>query len=394
MEALELTRRYNYPDQETTILINCAILFRNDDTAKLFLDKALALAHLTGNKKKEIRIYDQYQALYGRQNNYKLANEYLKKVILMSDSMLKANKANELTGLQALYDLEKSTVKVQGLEELLGRIKMQKNIIILIAALVLTLLVIVLVYYRKTKVLNSTLQTRKQELDDLNRMKDKLFSVIGHDLRGPVSNIPAIIEIIEEEVDIPDEHKEILMSLKDHTNATIETLDKLMLLGSAQFKGKNNTPERFNPKKYLSSGIELKLFAISKKNIKVVDNTANDLEIVADQGHFEFIMRNLLSNAIKFSYAGGRVEVNADEQLQPGFVVFSVKDEGMGMSPAAMQHVFKSTITSTYGTENEKGNGIGLMLCEEFVRLNGGKIWVESEQGKGSTFYFSLRSGK
>jgi signal transduction histidine kinase len=113
--------------------------------------------------------------------------------------------------------------------------------------------------------------------------------------------------------------------------------------------------------------------------------------VYADPSLFDFIIRNLIANALKYTPHGGAIKVNADTHSKPGFTVFEVKDNGIGMDKSVMGRIFSSP-KSTQGTDNEKGHGIGLMLCKEFAVLNGGDIWVESEPGKGASFFFSVKN--
>ena len=129
--------------------------------------------------------------------------------------------------------------------------------------------------------------------------------------------------------------------------------------------------------------------ACDQKQITLQNNIADDVKIFADEEQFKFVVRNLLSNAIKYTYYGGTIEMNAEQRSDE--IVFSIKDNGVGMTKAQQEHIFQPFITSLEGTNQEKGNGIGLMLCKEFISKNGGRIWVESEKDKGSTFYFSLK---
>ncbi len=241
--------------------------------------------------------------------------------------------------------------------------------------------------------LNRELKQGKLELAELNVMKDKLFSVIGHDLRGPIANIPALLEMIEQDGVLPDEYKEMVGTLKDHTNVTLDTLENLMIMGKGMMKGSNYLPQIFNPAPFTAKAANLFAIAAGKKNVTIQNLTPTDLSIHADPAHFEFVIRNLLSNAVKYSYTGSTIEVKASNTTIPGFVVCSVTDHGVGIDEPTRKDLFKNFVDSKYGTDNEKGNGIGLKLCEEFVALNGGKIWVESTEGKDTTFYFSLKNG-
>jgi len=144
-------------------------------------------------------------------------------------------------------------------------------------------------------------------------------------------------------------------------------------------------------KPYISESIALRKMKIAEKNITVTDSTPNDLYVLSDPALFDFIIRNLIGNALKYTRHGGYIRVNADMLSKTGFVIFAVQDNGIGIDEATRARIFNS-LKSTVGTDNERGHGIGLMLCKEFAVLNGGDIWVESEAGKGSTFYFSVKN--
>ena len=247
--------------------------------------------------------------------------------------------------------------------------------------------------YLKTKKLYSKLVAHEKELNDLNNTKNKLFSIIGHDLRWPVARIPQVLVMCEDESTSPEERTYLMDSLIEHTNATVETLDKLLYWGQSLMKGVNLKQELFKPRHYVSESIGLKKISAEDKEITVVNNIPEDMEVFSDATHFDFILRNLLANAIKFTGIKGRIEINADEQKIPGYVVFSVKDNGIGIDKERLAKIFEP-FNSKDGTASEKGTGIGLMLCKEFAMRNSGDLWAESEPGKGTTFYYSIMKEK
>lgn len=139
---------------------------------------------------------------------------------------------------------------------------------------------------------------------------------------------------------------------------------------------------------------KLKLVNIAAKNkqIIMINNIPAETKIYADIHHFKFVIRNLLSNAIKFSKNKGIVEINANKYHLPEFVIFSVKDNGIGIAKDKQQHIFAPFNLSAAGTANEAGSSIGLMMCREYITMNGGKIWVESEKNMGATFFFCMKA--
>ena len=393
LNALDYAMLHNLPMQEVDIYLSLVELDKslNINTAIAYLEKALLLARNTDNKPQVLKIYIAYSSFHEKNSNFELSNKYLKLQHALSDSLFNLNKAKEIANLTSAYELEKSNEKVHSLEIFIRKIKVQKIVIIVIGLVIIILFFVLLYFYKKTTTLYRNLQESKDELSELNNMKDKLLSILGHDLRGPIANIPPILEFIESEIEIPEEFKEVFPSLSENTKVILETLDKLMLLGQSLMKQNKFDPSIFNPLSYVEKNMQLLSFSAQKKKITVKTNLPTNISLFADPMHFDFIFRNLLSNAIKFSFSGGLIEVDADENKQQGYIVFSVKDHGVGINPDRLNNMFKSSIRSTYGTENEKGNGIGLLLCKEFVTVNSGNIWLESQVGKGSTFYFSLK---
>ena len=230
----------------------------------------------------------------------------------------------------------------------------------------------------------------EEELRNLNITKDKFFSIIAHDLRGPIISMMQISEIVSENDGLDEEtlHK-FLNSQKDLSKSTFQLLDNLLNWAISQ-TGKFN----FNPEKQVSTSIFKEIFELlnpSAKNKNILLNYFQSEEIIvfADPNMIKTILRNLISNAIKFTNSNGRIDVTA---LQNGnFIEIAVSDNGVGMNEETRNKLFRiETNESTIGTADEKGSGLGLLLCKEFVEKHGGKIWVESELGKGSVFKFKL----
>ncbi len=391
-QGLVTARENNLPEMEANLLGDIAKIREKSDPALAIahLTQAKALCEQIQSKSFLANIYEQMAAVYEQTGNYKDALAATRQKEKLTDSLYNVNKATEIASLGETYELEKSTLRVSQLETLSEKNAAQRNATVAIALVIIVILIVLFVYYRKTVNLNKRLMIREQELEDLNSMKDKLFSVIGHDLRGPIARIPAIIDIYEDEQTGADEKKFLLDSLKEHTKSSLETLDKLLFWGLSLVKGIRISQIKMQPKNYIKESIELRKIKAAEKNIGITDNTPDNIYVFADPTHFDFVIRNLLANALKYAYPGGLIEINADLERKPGFVVFSVKDNGIGIDTALLLTIF-SALKSGAGTQNEKGTGIGLMLCKEFVTMNGGEIWVESTPGKGATFFFSLK---
>jgi len=229
------------------------------------------------------------------------------------------------------------------------------------------------------------------ELKELNTDKDRFISILGHDLKNPLYTLLGISELFAENLQNYEtaEIEDVLKEINKTTRITIELLEDILKWTKAQ-SGK--IP--FKPQKLAFTDIYENIIEILgpntlAKNIKVNRLASDALCLVADRDMLLTTMRNLLSNAIKFTKSGGEIKISAEES--PDFVSVSISDNGIGIAPRDLDKLFKiSEVHTTKGTAEEKGTGLGLLLCKEFVEKHGGEISVESELGKGSTFVFTI----
>lgn len=232
---------------------------------------------------------------------------------------------------------------------------------------------------------------RIQELEKLNVQKDKLLTVIGHDLSSTVKNTQPAIQLYRSGNLTTAEKNFLLDSMEENALQASVTLDSLLNWGKLQLKGITLNQSYFDAAEVIKIKLKFMETVAKNKNLTIVNNLQH-MTVYVDIDQFRFITRNLLSNAIKFSRTGGTVEIAIVEAKQNGFVVIAVKDSGVGMSKQKLEQVFDAFNTSTEGTSKEKGNGIGLMLCKAYAKVNGGDLWAESEDHIGATFYLALKS--
>ena len=390
-EGLAIATKNNIPELRSNILQEMALIVREKDpgSAEKYLAEALDIAQKMGNKTFLVTVYEGLAGIYKQEGKFKealTATELRQKLV---DSLFAINKSTEINGILATYELEKSNTRLKDLEVQHMKSTAQRNMFVGVAIGLVLLLGVVFFFTRRYALLNRRLKTHEASLQQLNDMKDKLFSIIAHDLRGPIARVPVILDMYED-VDTSADEKHFLMdSLRLHTKELIDMLEKLLLWGQSLVKGILLQKATVQINDYINQDLSLKKLALEEKKITVVNNVPADIKVQADATHFDFIMRNLLTNAVKYSHPGGQVTINASTSLKPGYVVVSVTDSGIGIEPDILPRIF-SPVRSTPGTANEKGTGIGLMLCREFATLNGGDMWVESQPGKGSTFYLSL----
>ncbi|OQY05036.1 MAG: hypothetical protein B6I20_01945 [Bacteroidetes bacterium 4572_117] len=237
------------------------------------------------------------------------------------------------------------------------------------------------------------IQKQNKQLKELNSTKDKFFSIISHDLKSPFNAILGFSKILlRKHKEYDDEKREEVINLvnKSAKNA-FKLLENLLTWSLSQSGKMAFMPEKLHLKILLHEAIfELQAVA-DKKGIQVFEKVSDDELIYADNNLITTILRNLISNAIKFTNKNGIVVIASEKQKGDDFVKISVTDTGVGIPKDTIDGLFGiDKNTSTEGTENETGTGLGLILCKEFTEKHGGEIWVESEIGKGSSFYFTI----
>lgn len=238
------------------------------------------------------------------------------------------------------------------------------------------------------KVQHQAIQQQKQSLEEINEVKDKMFSIIAHDLRSPLNTLQGVLRLLHLDALSPDELKMLLPDLSRKMDMSISLLDNLLHWARSQMHGLRVDPSTFPIERVLVETIGHMDQLAEQKNIHIHYNTGYTLMVHADLEMVRLIMRNLISNAIKFSFPNNQIEINITQKNQKA--VISVVDYGVGMEKDIQQDVFSQSGYTTIGTAQEKGTGLGLGLCQEFVRHNQGDIWVESHPGEGTTFTFTL----
>lgn len=229
-------------------------------------------------------------------------------------------------------------------------------------------------------------QTR--DLQALNRTKSRLLSVIAHDLRGPMSGLVELMNFMEDGSLSQADFKAQLPLLSRNVNGTYALLENLLLWSKSQFEGERLTVESFNLAQLVHDGLDVWQQQAHRKGITLQSNIPEGIHVLADREMIRIVLRNLVSNAIKFTPAKGLVTISATHSGD--HVRVKVTDTGVGMSAQDQKLVLGQDYYTTKGTAGETGTGLGLMLCKEYVEKNQGQLWVESELGHGSSFFFSL----
>jgi two-component system sensor histidine kinase/response regulator len=234
---------------------------------------------------------------------------------------------------------------------------------------------------------------KNEKLNSLNAVKDKMLSIIAHDVRSPLSMIIGFLDLLEGN-DLNKEEQELLVTqLKSSTMHTLDMLEDLLNWARSQMGGIRVNPTKFNMLKLAVEKANFYGEMAQKKDIQIINAIEKDCFVYADQNHIAIVLQNLLSNAIKFTPKNGFITISLTEtNIETGFVTIQVSDTGVGMEAEKLQKLFNTdSHFSTKGTEDEKGTGLGLLLCKEFVENNGGKITVASQKGEGTTFSFTVK---
>ena len=238
---------------------------------------------------------------------------------------------------------------------------------------------------------DNAIRESEKQLAEANAAKDKFFSIIAHDLRSPFSGFIGLSELLMkdyESISI-NELKSITRAIHNSANSLYNLLNELLLWSQTQTGSIPFKPENTDLNEIIQNNTFLLSSGARNKNITIREHLSKNLTAFCDRNMIMTVVRNLLSNAIKFTPEGG--EINIGIEKNGDFLEVFVQDNGIGISEYNISKLFKIDIHYyTYGTRNEKGTGLGLILCKEFIEKHGGKIWVVSEKGKGSRFAFTL----
>ncbi|MFH1161080.1 MAG: ATP-binding protein [bacterium] len=238
------------------------------------------------------------------------------------------------------------------------------------------------------------LRRSEKDLQESNASKDKFFSIIAHDLKSPFNSILGMLDLLTTEYQefSDEERQKILLSLKTTSGRTIDLLENLLTWAQAQKGLLPFHPEKFDLKELIDENYSLFESSAKAKQIILIKPPPENMVVFADRNMINTVIRNLISNAIKFSFSESNVKLNWS-RLNHKEVMVSVVDTGMGIPGETLKNLFNiDKKTTTKGTGNETGTGLGLILSRDFVQKNKGRMWVESQEGSGSTFFFTLPS--
>ncbi|MBV8389367.1 MAG: tetratricopeptide repeat-containing sensor histidine kinase [Mucilaginibacter sp.] len=380
------------------------------DKAIPYAKKGAALADSIGVMDALSLAYQEMVTSYEQKGDLKQAMAYEKKYVAIGEIRNKFYRSKNAQLIQSYLDLDNRLDAIATFERNAKQIKAKmqfQRIIIISLSLsllaVITLLLITYHFYRQKKDLseelgrkhNALLEHKKlieaqtENLQMISKVKDKLLAVIGHDLRTPLANLRNMVEMFEADYISPNEIHGLMKDINPLVKSAELTLSNLMEWAASQIRGRSINSTRLD---IFLLGVEMEqtfCHALHQKNIEFLNQATAGQSVMADENHIKVVLRNLISNAIKFTDVKGTIKLNS--AYEENKVIISVQDTGKGMTTDEVDKLFyPQTHFSQPGTLGENGTGIGLLLCKELVELNGGKMWINSKPGKGSTFFFSL----
>ncbi len=341
--------------------------------------------------------YELLAQISEAQGKYDEALLYERKFRAANDSVFSIEKINAIARIESALQLNQKDSELRQKDE---RVKLQRRITIYVAAALvfaLAMLATVVLSARRLRYTNRLLALQKvelqqqtQKLQAVDHAKNRLFGVISHDLRAPVANLGAMLELFSQEDLSQEEFSDLSRKLHTHFSHLSATLDNLLHWSLHQMKGSAARASVFSIADACDEVCALLGSTVKSKGIKLTNEIQADITVKGDEEQVKIVLRNLISNAVKFTAPGGEVHVFAAK----GFgdtVQISVKDSGVGIPSDVQERLLREEGEfTTYGTRGERGTGLGLKLCRDFVRLNQGKFWFESKLGHGSTFSFTL----
>jgi signal transduction histidine kinase len=354
------------------------------------LELALVAGREVEDTQQLYRSYDYLSQSHKELKDFKAALEYKELFAVMQDFIQAEKNERHLLEKQNHYWIDKKEHEIDKLQAdqaqqekvIEAQNKQRKFLYLLIAFGLIIVALILYLYFLKRKA--------NRALSEMNVAKDRLFSIIGHDLKGPLNSLTSFSGLLQNHADqlSKEEIKMLSMDLDKSLKNLLALLENLLEWSRSQTGNIDFKRVSFDITEVLKENIELLKVQAQNKKITILTDTKTNVRVMAHRNSVNTVVRNLISNAIKFTPESGTIMLNVEEGKQ---IVVSVNDTGVGMAEASVQKLFKlGTKHSTLGTAKEKGTGLGLILCKDFVEKNGGKIGVESTEGKGSRFYFTL----
>jgi signal transduction histidine kinase len=415
--SLAIATRYHIDHDITYANIGLASIFNmqhNYKRAYPFAIEAKKLANATGLRSARADADLELNKTLAGLGKFDPAFKTLKEYTELKDSLKNNGSIQKLTS----YNLElnfatrqRQLAQQQKERDVLyrQRIKQQRLINAVFFSIIVGMIAISVVYYkqkRKQQRVNTLLadknaevlkqktdiDSQAQKLNELNVLKDRLISVLAHDLRAPLSTLRGLFSLLQDDSITHDQMLEMIPNVLKKLEYTSDFLDTLLFWINSQMDNFENSTKNFYLKDIVLFEMENYHEQAAVKGIKLIDNVPGNLLASADPNSIRIVIRNLITNAIKFSKESDTIEISATLQDDHRHVI-TVKDTGVGMSSEQLNKLFKSKVNSITGTNNESGTGMGMLFCKDLVEKCSGRIWVNSSPGMGTAFSFTVPAG-
>lgn len=401
----ELLHKNLEDDRSEISLLNgmgeASLNLKQDSIAELYANKSYILSKNLGDIDGTKQASEILYTINKNKGDYESALSFHEHYQKLSDTIAKRENEKGVTMLKTKIEFDQQ--KEQLILENEKALSKQKTYVYAVLIILLIFCGITLLIRRNGKIQKSLnkklvskttdLEKKEEHLKDVNHTKDKLFSIIGHDLRGPIGAFQGLLKLFKEGEMTKEEFLSFVPKLKTDIDHISFTLNNLLSWGQTQMNGTSTRPTANAVENIVEENIALLSEIASVKSIKLINRIESNTLAWSDANQIDIVVRNLISNALKFTQQGGTITIGAIEKTKSWEIY--VKDNGIGMDEETMGKIFKKDSThTTYGTNDEKGTGLGLSLCKEMVEKNKGLIWVNSALNKGSSFYFTVPKAK
>jgi len=371
--------------------------------------RAQSIAEERGYNGLQTESFNKLYEIYKSAGNITQALQWLERLNELEDSLASEEKLRLQAEYETLFNIRTREQQAEIIEareqEIQARVNLQEWLIVFAFSLGGFLLVVAFLLNRsnrkvkdvnadlaesnqKIREVNKTVKEQNDELEQVNQVKNKLFAIIAHDLKSPLSSLQSLIYLIREHDLSKAERDNILDSLDQNIQDNSNMMDNLLAWAKAQMNGVQLNKRVFEFSESAKAVTEQVRFQAENKGISIQTKVADDLTVKADYDIVKLVLRNLIANAIKFSKENDTITVSASRTEQ--YAEVQIIDEGMGIKPEDQSKLFGNEHFTTRGTKNEKGSGLGLNLSKEYIEEHGGELWFESEYKVGTTFFFTL----
>lgn len=374
----------------------------NYNRGTMYLHQSLKMSTKAGLLEIEAKVCKSLSDYYERIKQFDSSLYYFKQFSVVSNLIFNKEKEKEITRKKLMFDFsvkeKEYAIQQERTNQQLAEKKLEirfKNTLAWMMG-ILTIIVVLAAWFiyksrKKTVELNATIESKRQSLVELVEVKDKIFSIITHDMRSPINSLISFVYLLEEDEVNKDQLALYAKELGNTLRGTSALMENLLNWAGSQLQGFDTTMELVRVNNIVSEVMESFASVLKQKQLKLQNSVDAQTTVWADKNMLALVIRNLLSNAIKFSYSGSTIHISTS--MQNHELAIAIADEGIGMSEAYMKKMNDASIhnlTSSLGTNKEKGTGLGILLCKNFLTMMKGKLTAQQNEPKGSIMIIHL----